>query len=124
MDSIPEYSGKPTLYLDQNILDLFVKHGVASFGQQLVEGFQIVYSDETLKEIKRSVGYESNFLNVLKELGAYHLKIVVDQPRFIITDKATITSRNVFEAFEEYCSNDDEYGNIEESMNQLLFKFS
>lgn len=109
MESTPQYSGKPTLYLDQNILDLFVKNSVGSFGQELMDNFQIVYSDETLKEIRRSSGYESDFLKVLKDLGSYHLKIVVEQPGFIITDKATITSRDVFEAFEEYCSNDNEY---------------
>ena len=119
----PQYSGKPTLYLDQNILDLLVKNSVGSFGRELMDKFQIVYSDETLKEIRRSSGYESDFLNVLKDLGSYHLKIVIEQPGFI-TDKATITSRDVFEAFEEYCSNDNEYGSIENSMNQWLFKFS
>lgn len=124
MDSTPQYSGKPILYLDQNILDLFVKNGLGSFGRELMDKFQIVYSDETLKEIRRSTGYENDFLNVLKELGSYHLKIVVEQPGFIVTDKATITSGNVFEAFEEYCSNDNEYGNIRNSMLQGLLKFS
>lgn len=124
MDVIPQYSGKPTLYLDQNILDLFVEHGIGSLGQQLLDNFQVVYSDETLKEIKRSVGYETKFLNVLKELDAYHLKVMVEQPGFIITDKSTIANRDVFEAFNEYCSNDGEHGNIENAMNQWLFKFS
>jgi hypothetical protein len=124
MDSTPQYSGRPTLYLDQNILDLFVKNSVGSFGRELIDKFQIVYSDETLKEIRRSSGYESDFLHVLKDLDSYHLKIVVEQPGFIVTDKATITSRDVFEAFKEYCGNDNEYGNIENSMNQWLFKFS
>lgn len=124
MNSVPQYSGKPTLYLDQNILDLFVKNSVGGFGRELMDKFQIVYSDETLKEIRRSAGYENEFLNVLKDLGSYHLKIVVEQPGFIVTDKATITSRDIFEAFEEYCSNGNEYGSIENSMNQWLFKFS
>lgn len=122
-NSIPVYSGRPTLYLDQNILDCFVKNGVSNFGQGLRDGFQIVYSDETLKEIRRSVGYENKFLSVLQGLNSYHLKVVVEQPGFIITDKATITKRNVFEAFEEYCaSNDYEY--VEEAMSQWLLKFS
>lgn len=124
MESIPKYIGKPTVYLDQNMLDLFVKHGIGDFGLQLLKSFQVVYSDETLKEIRRSVGYENDFLRVLKDLNSFHLKIVVERPGFIITDKATITERDVFEAFEEYCSNDDEYGNIEKAMNQWLFKFS
>ncbi|MFZ4526083.1 MAG: hypothetical protein ACOYOE_11175 [Chlorobium sp.] len=125
MDSTHKYSGKPTLYLDHNILDLFVKkNGLGSFRQKLMDKFQIVYSDETLKEIRRSADYENDFLNVLKDLGSYHLKIVFDQPGFVVTDHATITSRDVFDAFEEYCSNDNEYGSIENSMKQWLFKFS
>ena len=124
MDSTPQYSGKPILYLDQNILDLFVKNGLGSFGRELMDKFQIVYSDETLKEIRRSTGYENDFLNVLKELGSYHLKIVIEQPGFIVTDTATITSGTVFAAFEEYCSNANEYGNIRNSMLQGLLKFS
>lgn len=124
MDSTTQYSGKPTLYLDQNILDLFVKNRVGSFGRELMEKFQIVYSYETLKEIKRSAGYENDFLNVLKDLGSYHLKIVFEQPGFIVTDRATITNRDVFEAFEEHCSNYNEYGGIENSMHQWLFKFT
>lgn len=124
MDSLPKYSGKPTLYLDQNILDLFVKNGIDGFGKELMDKFQIIYSDETLKEIRRSSGFENDFLNVLKALDSYHLKIVVEQPGFVITDRATITSRDVFEAFEECCSNDNEYGSIVSSMSQWLFKFS
>lgn len=124
MDSLPKYSGKPTLYLDQNILDLLVKNGVGIFGRDIMDNFQIVYSDETLKEIRRSAGYEKEFLNVLKDLGSCHLKIVVEQPGCIVTDKATFAIRDVFEAFEEYCSNNNEYGSIENSMNQWLFKFS
>lgn len=88
-----------------------------------MDNFQVVYSDETLKEIKRSVGYETKFLNILKELDAYHLKVMVEQPGFIITDKSTIANRDVFEAFNEFCSNDGEHGNIENAMNQWLFKF-
>lgn len=124
MDSLPQYSGKPTLYLDQNILDMFVKNGLGGFGRELMDKFQIVYSDETLKEIRRSAGYEKEFLNVLKGLGSCHLKIDVEQPGFIVSDKATITFRNVYESFEEYCSNNNEYGSIENSMNQWLLKFS
>lgn len=123
MSSIPMYSGKPTLYLDQNILDFFVKNGLGSFGKKLSEAFQVVYSDETLKEIRRSVGYENNFLNVLKDLDAYHLKLLLE-PGFIVTDKATITKRDVFEALEELCVNDDKFGYAALSPYQWLFKFS
>ena len=63
-------------------------------------------------------------LNVLKDLGSYHLKIVIEQPGFIVTDKVIIANRDVFEAFEEYCSNDNEYGGIDNLMHQWPFKLS
>ena len=87
----PRYEGKPTAYLDQNILDLFVKHGIIDFAETLKSKFQVVYSDETLKEIKRSVEYANRFLNVLIALEAAHLKIVLEAD-FSITDNATITN--------------------------------
>ena len=124
MRSIPKYQGKPTVYLDQNMLSMFVKHETKGFGQKLIENYQVVYSDETIKEIKRSTGFEKDFLSLLNELKAYHLKIVLEQPGFKDTDQATITERDAFEAYEEYCQNETEFGKIENSMQQWLFKFS
>jgi len=124
MESIPSYQEKPTAYLDQNILDLFTKYGLGDFGQNLLDNYQIVYSDETLKEIRRSKGFEDKFLKVLKELNASHLKLVVEQPNFVITGTATITNRDPFESYEEYCQNVSEYQNIEHAMQQSLFKLS
>jgi hypothetical protein len=124
MSSPPDYIGKPTVYLDQNILDLFVDNGLDKFGENLSDKFQIVYSDETLKEIRRSKGYEDKFLNVLSALKAFHLKIVLTQSDFRPTGNATITDRDVFEAFSEYCENDSEYAYVEDALNQWLYKFS
>lgn len=124
MESIPPYQGKPTVYLDQNILDLFTKYGVGDFGQNLLDNYQVVYSDETLKEIRRSKGFEDKFLNVLKELNASHLKLIVEQPNFVITGNATITKQNPFESYKEYCQKTSEYQSLEHAMQQSLFKFS
>ena len=124
MESISPYEGKPTVYLDQNILDLFTKHGLGEFGKNLIADYQVVYSDETLKEIKRSIGFEDKFLNVLKDLNASYLKLVVEQPNFVITDNATITNRDPFEVYEEYCQNTSDGVDIEHAMQQWLFKFS
>ena len=66
MEAIPPYEGKPIVYLDQNILDVFTKYGIGEIGRRLQVDYQVVYSDETLKEIKRSNGFEDTFLNVLK----------------------------------------------------------
>lgn len=115
MTNIPIYEGKMTAYLDQNILDLFVKHGLGEFGQMLAREYQVIYSDETLKEIKRSVGYEDKFLDVLNQLGAFHLKVCLDE-HFQPTGKATITERDSYQAFQDYNSNEPVYERIFDSM--------
>lgn len=124
MESIPPYEGMPTVYLDQNVLDFFTKQGLGEFGQMLIKDYQVVYSDETLKEIRRSKGFEESFLNVLKDLKANHLKLIVEQPNFIITDNASISVRDPYDVYKEYCENSDDGVDIEHAMQQWLFKFS
>jgi len=46
-EDIEIYKGKPTAYLDHNILDLFVKYELSAFLEELKNQFQIIYSDET-----------------------------------------------------------------------------
>lgn len=123
-NSIPSYAGKPTVYLDQNILSLLVKFGLSEFSNSLTEKFQVVYSDETLEEIKRSKGNEAKYLAVLKELNAAYLKLVIKQPGFEITNDATLTLCDPFDAYEQYCENTADYEYIQHSMQQWLLKFS
>jgi hypothetical protein len=123
-NNVAQYQGKPTAYLDQNIIDLFVNGEHKEFSEKLKSRFQIVYSDETLKEVKRSGDYSDKFLSVLRDLDAYHLKLLLEQPEFKETDKATLTNCNPFDAFQEYCENVKEYDYIQPSMEQWLFKFS
>ncbi len=106
---------KPIAYLDQNILDLFVEGECQDFLEKLKSNFVIAYSDETLKEIKRSGEYSNKFLSVLQQLDAYHLKLVLEQPEFKETDQATLTKRNPIEVFDEYCQSDAEYDDIQKS---------
>jgi hypothetical protein len=124
MESIPVYEGKPTVYLDQNVLDFFTKQGLGEFGQILIKDYQVVYSDETLKEIRRSKGFEESFLDVLKDLKANYLKLIVEQPNFTITDNASISERDPYDVYKEYCKNSDDGVDIEHAMQQWLFKFS
>lgn len=124
MEDIPSYNGKPTVYLDQNILDMFVKYGLGSLGKGFAKDYQVVYSDETLKEIQRSVGYESQFLDVLKKLNAAHIKLVLEQPHFIDTNSVTITFRDPHEAYEEYCEHAEQWSDLEIAQHQWLLKFS
>lgn len=122
--TIPSYNGKPTVYLDQNILDIFVKYGLGNLGKGFAKDYQIVYSDETLKEIQRSVGYESQFLDVLKKLNAAHIKLVLEQPHFLGTNSITITFREPYEAYEEHCENAEQWSDLESAQQQWLLKFS
>ncbi|MFL1465956.1 hypothetical protein [Marinobacter sp. HN1S83] len=123
-NELPEYQGKPTVYLDQNVLDILVGGGCDDFQENLKNKFQIVYSDETLKEIKRSGEGARDFLKLLNDLNASHLKIVLSQPEFKETGKAAIFCRDIFEAFDEYCKNSDEYADIQRSMEQWMYKYS
>lgn len=119
-----QYQGKPIAYLDQNILDLFVDGKHDKFSEKLKSSFQIVYSDESLNEIQRSGDYADKFLPVLKDLGALQLKLVLEQPEFVETGKATLTNCDPFDAFQEYCENSKEHDHIQSPMEQWLFKYS
>lgn len=120
----PQCKGKPTAYLDQNILDMFVKRESIWFAEVLKSKFQVVYSDETLKEIRRSGNYADQFLNVLKELDAYHLKIVLEQPGFIVTNQTTLTDRDPLDEYKEHCQNTSAYDYVLKAMEQWGFKYS
>jgi len=115
------YEGKPTAYLDQNILDIFVKNGIGEFGRKLAQDFQIVYSDETLKEIKRSVGYEKQFLDVLDRLNAWYLKVVLDKS-FQPTGQATLSDYNVYHSYDTFLESDPVFDEIHSSMLQNSLK--
>lgn len=122
-NSTPRYQGKPTAYLDHNILDLLVKNPSLTFGAELKEKFQIIYSDENLKEIKRTGENGSRYLKLFEELGAMYLKLVLTS-KFEVTGDATITELSPFVAFDNYCENIEPiYENLEQSMSQSLLKF-
>jgi len=115
------YMGRPIAYLDQNVLDLFVKFGLFNSATSLRSHFQVVYSDETLKEIKRSGKQADKFLTVLSELNSLHLRVLVDS-NFQITDRATLTERDPFDAYIEYCANEPVYEELQRAMEQWLLK--
>lgn len=96
----PDYAGKPTVYLDQNVLDLVVKEKYPAFFSRLMNDYQVVYSDETLREIKRS-GQPEVFLAALESMSAMHFKFQTDhtlQP----TGGMLITSHSPFQTYATY----------------------
>ncbi|BBS16766.1 hypothetical protein ACK32X_03415 [Aeromonas dhakensis] len=120
---IPKYQGKPTAYLDHNILDFLVKNPSSSFKEDLRQKYQVLYSDENLKEIKRTGENGSQHLNVLNDLEAMYLKLVLT-PRFEFTGDAIISVTKPVDAFMSYCQNiEPVYEQLEKSTYQSLLKF-
>lgn len=101
----PKYSGKPTAYLDHQILDYLVKNGLDDLGSALTEHLQIIYSEETLKEIHRSGNeHDHLFLMVLQDLDAYYLELVKGEDH-LPTGDATIIACNPFDVYQVYLKN-------------------
>jgi hypothetical protein len=86
------------VYLDHNVLDSIIKGD--RFGvKHLLDApaFLPVYSDENLKEISSSRGYEDQFLAALKSVKAWYLVALTDEA-FLPTGRARITEADPFEA--------------------------
>lgn len=105
---IPLYSDsedpRPLIYLDQNIIDALRK-GVYRFEDSLFsERARAIYSDETLREVSRAEdggGDATEFLDVLKNLDAYHLQVQLNE-RFEPTGNAIIQSHSPMEAYKNF----------------------
>lgn len=114
---------KPLAYLDQNILDLFVK-GNTGLMDELSSKFHVVYSDETLKEIKRSGENAFKFIEVLKKLEAYHIKINVEAGSFLVKGDATVSSTGVEYVYQNYLDRERaEEDDVVAAGNKWLHKF-
>lgn len=126
-----EYSGKPLAYLDQNILDLFVKNFDQdhSIYQVFKDTYQVVYSDTTLGEIYKAFLNSQNasnctkYLNVLTWLNAYHIRIACTE-KFIFLDQCILSSFPVSQWFDQYVENKKEWGFVDTNIyNQLLLSY-
>jgi hypothetical protein len=73
----PLYVGLPLVYLDHNILDAFLKNKLVRLKDAVTHRFQVVYSNETLEEIKRSGGkspdFADAFIDMLVQINAAHM---------------------------------------------------
>lgn len=132
--SEPEYSGKPLAYLDQNILDLFLKkinrsHEIYSYFN---ENFQVVYSDITLSEIYKAFlnskeedkeNTVEKYLNVLEWLNANHIRIAYNK-NLDFLDSCVISEAPVREWFQNYVENKTEWGFWDHHIyNQFLLSY-
>ncbi|WP_232923445.1 hypothetical protein [Pseudomonas synxantha] len=117
---VPPYDGKPLAYIDQNVLDLVVKNVDWDFFQRLMDHFQVVYSDDTLREIKRS-GSPEKFLDALVSLDAAHFKIHVTD-KFEVTDEFRISHLSPHGAYANFCLIDPVYDMMLAATRQTTLK--
>lgn len=90
------------IYIDHNILDALIKSRISRHDLYLCYTNNIiVYSNETLMEIRKSTGYEHKFLEVLKDLEARYL-FVESNASGHITGKWGIREDDPFAAFETF----------------------
>ena len=110
---------RPTVYLDQNMLDVLATNRASAFFESLRDEYQVIYSPENLAEIRRAGTGSGTFLEVLKNLNAHFMKLSDNNDSGSV---ATHSSQNVFHVFESYCVNDDEYNEVQDSLKRLAFK--
>ena len=113
------WKGKPITYVDQNILDFLLKE--PDF-QKIFDKMQIVYSNETLAEIRRSGANNcESFLELLKIIEAFYFYIEQKEKKTFLTLKncdpfqiyKNINEQENYEVFEE----------VVKSMSLLPHKF-
>jgi hypothetical protein len=110
-------------YLDHNILDLMTKgdpHNV----KEILNSHNLtpVYSDESLKEVQRSIGYEIRFIELLEEIGAKHIEPLLDQS-FKQTGQARINSISPKICYEHFLCNQNETTSDDFGLSEILMKF-
>ncbi len=91
---------------------------------ELSSKFHVVYSDETLKEIKRSGENAFKFIEILKKLEAYHVRINVEAGSFLIKGDATVNSTGVEYVYQDYLDRERaEEDDVVAAGNKWLHKF-
>ncbi|MNJ32600.1 hypothetical protein D3C77_272700 [compost metagenome] len=116
------YTGKKTAYLDHNILNYFVRYPKEPAFAEIFKESQVIYSDETLREIKRSKGSEDALLKALMNLGAMHLKPYTDE-NFEITGEAILTEADIYFEYARTCNESLLTEKINSATQRTLQKF-
>ena len=110
-------------YLDHNVLDRMTK-GDPDAVIDLLKRSSLtpVFSDENLAEIRRSKGYEKNFLDILERIEARYLVPILDS-RFKYTGNAEIRIVNPRETYHEHVNNVDVPSEFGFGLSGTLLKF-
>ena len=111
------------VYFDHNVLDSIIKNDPHHVRDMFHDSsVTAVFSDENLKEIIKSKGYEDKFLAVLKELKAKHIKSVLDN-KFIPTGQAEIRAIDPGIALASYVETITPYLGTDYNLTGMLQKF-
>jgi hypothetical protein len=116
----PTYAGKATAYIDQNVLDMAVDGHDPAFFTSISERFQIIYSDETLREIKRS-GQPDKFLEALDTLKAMHFRYQLT-PSFEPTGDMILHEIPSMQSYRNYLQVAPVYDTIQAAAHQTTLK--
>ena len=111
------------VYFDHNILDSLVKGDCFNVKGLLGKIKCIaVFSDENIKEIVKSKGYEHKFLEVLKEIKAQYLTPIVNE-NFLPTGNAKVNEVDPLEVYNLYLNNVDPVPKFGYGLSGILQKF-
>ncbi len=111
------------VYLDHNVLDLMTKDDPHKVKIVLAEDrITPVYSDESIKEIHRSKGYEHLFLDLLEEIGAKYIEPILDE-KFKQTGTANIHTLKPHECYQRFLENLNDNPEGDFGISDMLIKF-
>lgn len=113
---------KALAYLDHNVLDLMTK-GDPLGVIPLIEKTNLrpVYSDENLREIQKSKGYEQTFLDTLDAIGAKYIDVNLDAS-FKPTGYAKIQDLPASERYAPFVENQTESLEGDFGLSEMLMK--
>ncbi|HEY0286931.1 MAG TPA: hypothetical protein VGC62_07970 [Pseudomonas sp.] len=114
------YSGRATVYIDQNVLDMAVKGHDPAFFKSITDKLQIIYSDETLREIKRS-GQPEKFLAALDALNSMHFRHQFNE-RFEPTGEMILHDLSSSHAYANYLQAEPVYDLMLAAAHQITLK--
>lgn len=122
-DKTPILQATIRVYLDHSALNQIHKGRRPKIQEMLTRSeFQVVYSDENLNEISKSVGFEQKFLSLLSALNAKHLRLIMDD-RFRYTEHASLETIEPALAYEAYIANRNDSPSLDGGLKDLLKKF-
>ncbi len=110
-------------YLDHNVLNRMLKGDPDNIRGLLKENnLRVVFSNENLKEIHRSKGYEKSFLDLLDDIGAKYIESITDS-KFKFTDQARVQTIKPSIVYDNFLKNISESFKGDFGLSEMLKKY-